>query len=73
MDPFDDYRPDPPTGLGYSDFRAARARHFARVAVEAEIARLERVLALPSAATDVGASAGDRERPHGGRPDGGGR
>ena len=73
MEPSDDYRPDPPTGLGYSDFRAARARHFARVSAQSEIARLERVLALPCAATDAGPLEGDRGRPHGGRPDAGAR
>ena len=70
MDSFDDYRPDPPTGLGYSDFRAARARHFARVSAVAEIARLERVFGLPSEATDADPPAGDR-RPHLGRHDDG--
>jgi hypothetical protein len=46
MEP-DDYRPDPPTGLGYADFRAARARFQARLARQSDIARLERALTLP--------------------------
>jgi hypothetical protein len=49
MDPCDDYRPDPPQGLGYADYCTARARHFARVSAEAETARLERLFTLAPA------------------------
>ena len=46
MERSDEYRPDPPSGIGYADFRAARARFLARVAAQSEIARLERAFEL---------------------------
>jgi hypothetical protein len=46
MEPLDEYRPDPPAGIGYADFLAARARFQARLAAQSEIARLERAFAL---------------------------
>jgi len=63
MEP-EDYRPDPPTGLGFADFRAARARYLARLAAHAEIARLERAWGLSPVVehTDV-AGAPDAHRP----------
>jgi hypothetical protein len=42
----DRYRPDPPIGLSHADFVAARARYRRRLAASAQIARLERALAL---------------------------
>ena len=64
MEP-DEYRPDPPAGLAYGDFRGARARYLARVAAQAEITRLERAwgLAFPSLdATAVGSDAAGEGR-----------
>ena len=48
QDPEDALRPDPAPGLGYADFHAARERYRARLRAGAEVARLERVLALPA-------------------------
>ncbi len=42
----DAYRPDPPTGLGWSDYLTARDRYLASLAAGSEIARLERAFAL---------------------------
>jgi hypothetical protein len=44
----DEYRPDPPSGLRFEDFRAARGRYLARVTSAAEVARLQRAFDLPS-------------------------
>lgn len=63
MEP-DDYRPDPPAGLGYADFRAARASYLARLAAQSEIARLERAWGL---APYVEAGGSDSDMP--GAPD----
>ena len=46
QDPEDALRPDPAPGLGYADFHAARERFRARLRADAEVARLERLLAL---------------------------
>ncbi len=48
QDPEDALRPDPAPGLGYADFHAARERFRARLRADAEVARLERALALPA-------------------------
>ena len=45
MDP-EAYRPDPPSGLGWSDYLAARDRYRASLATASEIARLERAFAM---------------------------
>jgi hypothetical protein len=42
----DAYRPDPPTGIGWPDYLAARGRYRASLAAGSEIARLERAFAL---------------------------
>jgi hypothetical protein len=42
----DAYRPDPPTGLGWSDYLTARGRYLASLAAGSQIARLERAFAL---------------------------
>ena len=42
----DAYRPDPPAGLGWSDYLAARDRYRATLATGSEIARLERAFAM---------------------------
>ncbi len=54
----DAYRPDPPTGLGWSDYLAARGRYRASLAAGSEIARLERAFALSP--DDVGRRRGGR-------------
>ncbi len=46
MRPDDEYRPDPPAGLGWSDFLAARGRYRSSLAAGSEIARLERLFAI---------------------------
>ena len=46
MDSADQCRPDPPLGISYADFLAARARHQARLAAQSEVTRLERAFAL---------------------------
>lgn len=56
MQPRDEYLPDPPRGLGYADFRAARARFLARLAGQAEIARLERALSMATVDPPAAAS-----------------
>jgi hypothetical protein len=55
----DEYRPDPPAGLAWSDFLAARGRYRSRLAAASEIARLERAFAFRP----------DDEPPVGGAPE----
>lgn len=42
-------RPDPPTGLSYADFQAARARFFNLLREQSEINRLNQAWRLPAA------------------------
>ena len=58
----DEYRPDPPTGIAWGDFLAARDRYRSRLAAASEIARLERAFAFSP----------DDEAPAGGAPGTGG-
>ena len=75
MEP-DDYRPDPPAGLGFADFRAARCRYMAGLAAHAEIARLERAWGLHPVVERTGAGGSgdgiigtpDPHRPGAGTP-----
>ncbi len=60
MHHFDAYLPDPPQGLGYADFRAARARFLARVREQSEICRLERVFSMPTAEAHAGTAGSGR-------------
>jgi hypothetical protein len=68
MERLDAYLPDPRGGFGYADFRAARARFFATLSEQAEIARLERALSMQAADRPAGiaASRGRDERSGGG-------
>ena len=62
MRPDDEYRPDPPAGIAWDDFLAARDRYRARLAAASEIVRLERAFAFSP----------DDDAPAGGTPGTGG-
>jgi hypothetical protein len=72
----EDYRPDPPAGIGYADFRAARARYLGRAAAQSEIALLERAWALarivdaaePGPGSDIAGTTDTHRHGGGGAP-----
>lgn len=66
MDPRGELHPDPPSGIGYGDFLAARERFRLLLRQQSEIRRLEQALALPA---PVGEERSDRATDSSARPE----